>query len=82
MSYLSDVAVQSISFRPDNVIEITYAEQRDITPAGTLVKCLIFEGGKFPGLTDELMDEVRELIDAVLGEMAGTPTSIPGKVRT
>lgn len=79
MSYQSDVAIQQISFRPDNIIEVTYAEQRDISDHATLVKLLMFDRDLAPQMVDELVDLSREVVDAVLVAMRGDPMKIAGR---
>lgn len=67
MAYDSDVAVQSISFRPDGLVEVTYAEQRDISDSISLVKVIMYDSGFVAQAeTAELLDATRELVDAVL----------------
>lgn len=80
MSYESDVAIQSLAFRPDGALEITFAEQRDITPKGTMMKCIVFDEGQFPRQVGEVQDDIRELIDLVLAEMRGGPPTIAGRI--
>lgn len=81
MTYDSDVAVQSISFRPDGIIEVTYAEQRDISDKASLIKVLMFEQEIVPVETDTVLDAIRELVDAVLIEMRDDKMKLAGRLR-
>lgn len=66
MVYDSDVAVQSVSFRPDGIVELTYAEQRDVGDSITLVKTLMFTEDSASDEVSIVLDGLRELVDVVL----------------
>lgn len=67
MAYDSDIAVQSLVIRPDGLIEVTYAEQRDLGDDISVVKSMMYDSARVASTeTGELLDLLRELVDAVL----------------
>lgn len=67
MAYDSDVAVSSLSIRPDGLIEVTYAEQRDLSDDISIVRSVMYDSTRVASAeTAELLDVLRELIDTVL----------------
>lgn len=72
--YNSNVAVQSIVFNADGGFDITYAEQEDIHPKGTIIKQLATPGGVVD--TSEVIEAIRELLDLALVERYDDPQHI------
>jgi len=81
MAYRSDVAIQSVQFRPDGICEVTYAEQREMGDKASMVKLLMFDRDIADGYVSELEDAARELVDVVLTFMAGDPMQLAGRQR-
>lgn len=71
-NYESDVAIQGIVFHPDGGFDISYAEQRDMHPRGTIVRQLMVPPGVVD--TDDILDSLRELLDLALVERQADST--------
>ena len=72
----SDVAVQAIVFHPDGGFDITYAEQEDIKPKGTLVRQLMVPPGLNELPVEAVLDDIRELLDLALALRFDAPERI------
>lgn len=70
----SDVAIQAIVFHPDNSFDITYAEQRDIRPKGTVVRQFLSGGDMGDLPVDDVLDAIRDLLDMALKASYDDPT--------
>lgn len=74
--YDSDVSVQSIVFHPEGAFDITFAEQRDFNPKGTLLRQLMAPAGLLPEQhVQEVLDAIRELLDMALEARNDDPTT-------
>lgn len=72
--YDSDVSIQSIVFHPEGAFDITYAEQRDFNPKGTILRQLMAPAGLLPEMRiQEVLDAIRELLDVALDARLDTP---------
>lgn len=72
----SDVAIQAIAFHPDGSFDISYAEQRDITPNVVMVRQVMATQGVLDDMVQEVLDSVKDLLDAALERMADAPSKI------
>lgn len=75
-----DVEVLSVSFA-DEYVEIRYAESRDQAKNMSLLKTLTFMVSPETATeVNDVLEEVRELVDLLLDKARDVPDSIPGKV--
>lgn len=70
----SDVVIQSVVFTPEGGVDITYLEQRNITPAGVMLQMLQVSPGVVDG--ESLADLARELLDEALRALHPAPERI------
>lgn len=77
MTYPSDIVIQNVAFRGEDVIEITYSEQREMTDQATMIRAIIFDRDTASVQVDELVDAAREAVDAALSAMRRVPDSRP-----
>lgn len=60
------VQVHAVVFRPDGFVEITYAEEYELSPAVSVVKTIIIDRSKFKEDTDDLEIAAFELVDEAI----------------
>jgi hypothetical protein len=72
----SDVAIQAISFHGDGSFDISYAEQRDITPNVVMLRQVMVSPGVVDKEADDTRETIKELLDAALGMMHEAPSRI------
>lgn len=77
MSSRPPVQVHSILFRPDNMVEITYAEEAEISPNVTVVRTVVLERSKFADDVDDLEVATLELVDEALLVLRNPPDEEP-----
>ncbi len=73
------VEVHSVIFRPDGMLEITFAEKAELTPTVSVVKTLLIEREKFGEDIDDLEIEIFELVDEALLALRNPPDSVPSR---
>lgn len=68
MPHMSDVAIQGVVFHPDGGFDITYAEQTDIMPKGTILRQLMVPAGlnELQNPVKAVLADIRELLDLAL----------------
>lgn len=71
------VDIHGILFRPDDRIEITYAEKREQSSAIAVVRTIVFERNKFNQEADDLESDAFELVDLALQALRDPPDSVP-----
>lgn len=76
MPHRSDVAIQAVVFHPDGGFDITYAEQDDIMPKGTILRQLMVPRGLKELPVDAVLDDIRELLDLALEARYDAPDHI------
>lgn len=75
------VEVHSILFRPDDTIEITYAEPEELTPDVSVVRTILLKRERFEGAIRELEFLGRALIDEGLVAVRQPPETRPASRR-
>lgn len=78
MSYSSDIVIQTISFRPDDLIEVVYSEQRDLSDHVSIARMMLFDRALVNTEVEELLDTAREIVDLVLVRMKEIPKQTLG----
>lgn len=64
---MAAVAVQAIVFQPEGGFDITFAEERDFHPRGTIVRQLMVGAGVLPeGAIEEVREAIQDLLDLAL----------------
>ncbi len=71
------VEIHSVIFRPDGMLEISFAEKADLTPTVSVVKTIILDRQRFAGDIDDLEIAVFELVDEGLLGLRNPPDSAP-----
>lgn len=60
------VEVHSVLFRPDNSVEVTWAESDEVTPEVSLVRTIVISRQEFASACDDVEDFTRDLIEDAL----------------
>lgn len=71
------VQVHSVLFRPDNMVEISYAEESEITASVTLVRTVVLDRSKFADDIDDVEVALLELVDEALLILRDPPAEEP-----
>lgn len=59
----SDLLVQSVTFRPDGLIEITYSEERERSKYASIIRTMLVERRLFEEEVRALESDIRDLVD-------------------
>lgn len=63
--------IQSISFRPDGVVEVQYVESYDQGEHVAIVRVLAFDASILNEAVEELMSDVDDLVSVALDALRG-----------
>jgi hypothetical protein len=66
-------AIQAIVFQPNGGYDITYAEERDFSDNGMIIRQGMFPAG-FEQEQEEVKEAIRDLLDLALGKMQDSVT--------
>ena len=64
-------------FRPDGMVEITYAEKAELTPSVSVVKTIVLERAKFAEDVQDIEMALFELVDEGLLVLRNPPSTEP-----
>lgn len=68
-----DVDIHSVLFRPDDRVEITYAEKREQSEAIAVVRTIVIDRAKFEEDVSDLETAAFELVDLGLEALRNPP---------
>lgn len=81
MSETTGVDVHSVLFRPDERVEITYAERAELTENVSVVRTLVLDANKYKSDLGEIEEFLVDLIDTVLTDVRNPPERVPADRR-
>lgn len=73
------VEIHSVIFRPDGIVEITYAEKEDLTPEVSLVRTILVSRDKFWNDVQDIEVALFELVDEGLLALRNPPATEPAR---
>lgn len=76
LSQEEDVMVQSVTFRPDGLLEITYSESRERSNYASIIRTMLVERRLFEEDVRNLESDIRDLIDEGYVLLRNPPTTL------
>lgn len=74
---VAPIQVHSIMFRPDGLVEITYAEEYELSPHVSIVKTIVLDRNEFREDVDDLEIAAFELVDEAIIKLRNPPKKEP-----
>lgn len=71
------VDIHGIMFRPDDRIEITYAEKREQSDTVAVIRTMLIDRKKFSEQVSDLESDTLELVDMALQALRNPPDTEP-----
>ena len=73
------VEIHSVLFRPDGVVEITFAERADITPKASKIQTVVLDREEFRDDIQDVELALFELVDEGLLAIRNPPAAEPAR---